>query len=526
MTTPALLVVLLAAASPAAVPSAADTVDVLIRNGTVHDGTGTRGARADVGVTGDRIVFVGDAAAADVHGRREIDATGLIVSPGFIDPHAHAQGDLGSEEREPREQLNYLMQGVTTVVVGNDGHGTFDVAGERQKFDTRGIGTNAALLVGFGAVRGEVMGMRDAAPTAAELDRMRALVDQAMRDGAVGLSTGLFYAPQSFSTTDEVVEVAKVAARYGGTYDSHLRDESSYSIGLLGAVGEAIEIGRRAGLPVNISHIKALGVDVWGQADSALALIRAARASGQQVTADQYPYDASGSSIGASLLPRWAQAGGGDSLRARLADPATRARLEADMADNLRRRNGAGALLVTGGRDASIRGKTLAEVAEAWGVDPVQAAIRIVENGGAGVGSFNMSPEDIRTFMQAEFVMTGSDGSGGHPRKYGTFPRKMRRYVLDDPVLSMEGMIEASSARAAGVFGLEGRGRIAEGAYADLAVFDPATIRDEATFLEPTKLAVGMRYVLVNGVLAVDEGEPTHALAGRTLRRGGERPVS
>jgi len=196
------------------------------------------------------------------------------------------------------------------------------------------------------------------------------------------------------------------------------------------------------------------------------------------------------------------------------------------MADNLRRRNGPGALLITGGRDASIRGKTLAEVAEAWGVDPVQAAIRIVENGGAGVGSFNMNPDDIRTFMKADFVMTGSDGSDGHPRKYGTFPRKMRQYVLDEPVLSMERMIQASSAQAAQVFGLEGRGRIAEGAYADVAVFDPATIRDEATFLEPTKLAVGMRYVLVNGVLAVDGGEPTHVLAGRTLRRGGDRPVS
>ncbi|HSG46599.1 MAG TPA: amidohydrolase family protein, partial [Longimicrobiales bacterium] len=447
-------------------------------------------------------------------------------SPGFIDPHTHAQGDLGSEERAPRENLNYLMQGVTTVVVGNDGHGTFDVAGEREKFDTRGIGTNAAILVGFGAVRGEVLGMQDRAPDPAELDRMRALVDQAMRDGAVGLSTGLFYAPQSFSTTDEVVELAKVAARWGGTYDSHLRDESSYTIGLLGSVREAIDIGRAAGIPVNISHIKALGVDVWGQADSALALIRAARAEGLRVTADQYPYEASGSSISASLLPRWAQAGGSDSLMARIADPATRARLEADMRDNLRRRNGPGALLITGGRDATLRGKTLEQVAEGWGVDPVEAAIRIVQNGGAGVGTFNMSLDDLATFMKADFVMTGSDGSGGHPRKYGTFPRKMRQYVLDDPVLSMERMIQASSAQAAEVFGLEGRGRIAEGAFADVVVFDPLTIRDEATFLEPTRLATGMRYVLVNGVLAVDEGVPTRVLAGRTLRRGDGRPVS
>jgi N-acyl-D-aspartate/D-glutamate deacylase len=510
----------------AMVALAPDTVDVLVRHGTVYDGSGGPAVRADVAVLGDRIVFVGDASAAGMVGRREIDATGLVVSPGFIDPHAHAQGDLGSEERIRRENLNYLMQGVTTVVVGNDGHGTFDVAGEREKFDGRGIGTNAAILVGFGAVRGEVMGMRDAAPTAAELDRMQGLVDKAMRDGAVGLSTGLFYAPQSFSTTGEVVALARVAARYGGTYDSHLRDESSYTIGLLGAVQEAIDIGRDADIAVNISHIKALGVDVWGEADSALALIRRARAAGQQVTADQYPYDASGSSIGASLFPRWAQAGGSDSLMARIADPVTRARLEADMRDNLRRRNGPDALLITGGRDRALRGRTLAQVAEAWGVDPIEAAIRIEQNGGAGVGSFNMNPDDIETFMRADFVMTGSDGSDGHPRKYGTFPRKIREYVLDDAVLSMERVIQASSAQAAQVFGLEGRGRITEGAFADVAVFDPRTIRDEATFLEPTRLATGMRYVLVNGVLAVDEGEPTHELAGRTLGRAGPRPVS
>ena len=518
---PALLALL--GAAPAAPP--ADTVALLIRNGTVYDGSGAEGVRADVGVQDDRIVFVGDAEASDVHGRREIDATGLIVTPGFIDPHAHAQGDLGSEDRDRRESLDYLMQGVTTVVVGNDGGGTFDIAGERAKFETRGIGTNSALLVGFGSVRGEVLGMEDRAPTAAELERMRGLVDQAMRDGAVGMSTGLFYAPQSFSTTGEVVELAKVAARYGGTYDSHLRDESSYTIGLLGAVAEAIDIGRQARIPVNISHIKALGVDVWGQADSALALIEAARAAGQQVTADQYPYDASGTSVNASLLPRWAQAGGRDSLLARMDDPDTRARLVADMEENLRRRNGPEALLITGGEDEGIVGKTLAEIAAERGVDPIEAALQIIRAGGAGVGSFNMNGTDIETFMKADFVMTGSDGSDGHPRKYGTFPRKVREYVLDRPVISMAEMVRKSTTLPAQVFGLQGRGTLARGAYADIAVFDPATIRDQATFVEPTKLATGMRYVLVNGILAVDGGEPTHELAGRALRRD-TRPIS
>lgn len=518
-----MLPVLLAALA-LATPS--DTVDILIRGGTVYDGSGVEAVVTDLGITADRIVFVGDASAEGIVGRRDIDATGLIVSPGFIDPHAHAQGDLGNEDRGRRENLNYLFQGVTTVVVGNDGHGTYDIAGVKARYAELGIGTNTAMLVGFGSVRGEVMGMSDAGPTPTQLDSMRTLVDQAMRAGAVGMSTGLFYAPQSYSTTDEVVALAKVAARYGGVYDSHLRDESSYTIGLLAAVEEAIDIGRQAGIAVNISHIKALGVDVWGYSDSVVARIRAARADGRQVTADQYPYEASGSSIGASLVPRWAQAGGSDSLFARMENPELRARLVEDMTDNLRRRGGAASLLITRGQDESLRGKTLEEVAAERGLDAVETAIEIVRSGGAGVGSFNMNEDDIHTFMQAEFVMTGSDGSDGHPRKYGTFPRKIRRYVLDEGVISMARMIQASTAQPAEVFGLTDRGRIAEGLVADIAVFDPATIRDESTFMDPRLLATGMRYVLVNGVIAVDEGEATHELAGRTLERIAPRPIS
>jgi N-acyl-D-aspartate/D-glutamate deacylase len=479
-----------------------------------------------VGLSGDRIVFVGNATAAGVTGAREIDAHGLIVSPGFVDPHAHAQGDLVASDRTRRENLNYLMQGVTTVVVGNDGHGTFDIAGSRASMEAEGVGTNAALLVGFGSVRGEVMGMRDAAATPDELDRMRGLVDQAMRDGAVGLATGLFYAPQSFSTTEEVVELARVAGSYGGTYDSHMRDESSYSVGLLGSIDEVIRIAEEADIAANISHIKALGVDVWGQSYDAIERIRAARARGLRITADQYPYEASGSSLNASLLPRWAQAGGRDSLLARFDDPAVRPRLIADMRENMRRRNGADAMLITGGRDESLRGRTLAEVAEGRGEDPIDTAIDIIREGGAGIGSFNMNDEDIRKFMAAEFVMTGSDGSDGHPRKYGTYPRKISRWVQDEGVISMARMIRASSAQPAEVFGLTDRGRIAVGAFADVAVFDPETIRDEATFLEPTLLATGMRYVFVNGRLAVEDGEPTHLLAGKVLRRADGRPIS
>lgn len=498
-------------------------VEVLIRRGTVYDGSGGEGRILDVGITDDRIVFVGDAASAGLRAARTIDASGLIVAPGFIDPHAHAQGDLTADRRARRENANYLMQGVTTVVVGNDGHGTWDVASDRATMESRGIGTNAAMLVGFGSVRGEVMGMRDEAPSPAEMERMKSLVEGAMRDGAVGLATGLFYAPQSFSTTEEVVELARVAARFGGIYDSHMRDESSYSVGLLGSVDEVIRVAEEAGIAANISHIKALGVDVWGESTEVIDRIEEARARGLRITADQYPYSASGSSLNASLLPRWAQAGGQDSLLARMDHPATRDRLVADMRDNMRRRNGPEAMLITGGSDSNLRGRTLAEVAAERGLDPIEAALEIIRAGGAGIGSFNMNEDDIAAFMAADFVMTGSDGSDGHPRKYGTYPRKIRKYVLEDGVISMARMIHASSGMPAEVFGLADRGRIGVGAYADIAVFDPDTVRDEATFLDPTRLARGMRFVWVNGTLAVADGVPTGVLAGRVLRRT-ERP--
>jgi N-acyl-D-aspartate/D-glutamate deacylase len=362
------------------------------------------------------------------------------------------------------------------------------------------------------------MDMSSAAPTAAQLDSMRALVRRAMDAGAVGLSSGLFYAPGSFGTTEEVIELARIAAEFGGLYDSHTRDESSYGIGLVASVTEAMRIGRESGARVNISHIKALGVDVWGRSDTVIALVRAARAAGEQVTADQYPYTASGTSISASMLPRWAESGGRDSVRARLADPALRPRIEREMLDNMRRRGGANSLLITSTRDSTLRGKTLLQVADARGTDTLQTAIDIILAGGAGVASFNMNEDDIKAFMKEDWVATGSDGSGGHPRKYGTFPRKIRRYVLDDAVISMPAAIRASSSIAARQFRLAERGELREGWYADVIVFDPATIRDVSTFEEPQLLATGVKHVLVNGTLAVRDGAYTGARAGIVLR--------
>jgi N-acyl-D-aspartate/D-glutamate deacylase len=499
------------------VAEAQQRVDVLIRGGTVIDGTGSPARRADVGITGDRITFLGDATATRVTAGRTIDAAGLTVTPGFVDPHTHTSGDLANAQR--KSNLPYLMQGVTTVVTNNDGGGPVDIARQVGNFTANGIGTNAAVYIGQGSVRGAVMGSTDAKPTPAQMDSMRAIVARAMDAGAIGLSTGLYYAPGSYSSTEEVIELAKVAAAKGGNYDSHIRDESSYTIGLLNAVREVVRIGREAHLPVHISHIKALGVDVWGRSDSVIAIMTKARAEGVDITAAQYPYTASGTSVGASLLPRWAEVDGGDSLRWRITNPPTRERLAVEMTENLRRRGGANTLLITGGRDTSIRGKRLDEIAEMWNMSPIDAAMKIIFSGGAGVASFNMNEADIVAFMKPDFISTDSDGSDGHPRKYGTFPKFFHEYVLQKKVMSVPRAVQRSSSASAKILGLKERGVIAVGNYADVIAFDLDHFVDRSTYEQPTVLAEGMRYVLVNGVVAVDDGKYNGALAGRVLKR-------
>ena len=515
--------VLLAAphALAAQVVSGAVPLDVLIHGAMVHDGTGAAGRVTDIGIHGDRIVFVGPAPAARKATLR-IDARGLIATPGFIDPHTHSFEGLPAISVERRQNVPALMQGVTTVVVGADGRGPFDVARVLDSAQHAGIGTNAYALVGFGTVREQVLGESGAAATPAQIDSMRALVTKAMREGAFGVGSGLFYAPQSYATTEEVLAVVSAAKPFGGVYDTHQRDESSYSIGLLASVRETIRIGCESGLTANVGHIKALGVDVWGKADSVLQIMADARRRGCTVTADQYPWTASGTALGATLLPRWAQAGGRDSLEARIADPALRARMLVEMRENLRRRGGDSTLLLTAGRGDAVQyiGRTLKEVAARRGLPAVETALEIIRAGqDMSVASFNMTEADIETFMRDPFVMTSSDGSEGHPRLYGTYPRKIRRYVLDKRVITMPRMVQASAGQVAAVYGLTDRGVLRAGAFADVILFDPTTIRDEATYLEPRKLATGMRWVFVNGTVAVRDGAPTGAMAGRALRR-------
>lgn len=492
-------------------------LDLLIRGGSVIDGTGGNPIKADLGIAGDRIVFVGDATKENLPADRTIDATGLIVAPGFIDPHTHADEDLTSPQRKSNEP--FLFQGVTTVVVGNDGRSPLPISKRLEQWQQQGIGTNALLLVGHGAVRGQVLGASDVQPTPEQLSKMKQIVTQAMDDGAFGMSTGLYYAPGSYAKTEEVIELAKIVGARGGIYDTHMRDESSYNIGLLGSINETIRIGREANLPVHISHIKALGTDVWGQSKQVIEVINAARRQGVNLTANQYPYTASGTSLTASLVPRWAEAGGTTQLLKRIDDPALRPRLLAEMEQNLKRRGGAESLLITSAKDTSLVGKRLNLIAKQRSKTPIEAALDIIKSGGAGVASFNMTEADIENFMRQEWVMTGSDGSGGHPRKYGTYPRKLRQYVLDRKIISLPRMIEASSRQVAQVFKLRERGQLSAGYFADIIVFDPQTVIERANYEQPERLAEGMKYVLVNGKLAIDGGKYTGALAGRGLRK-------
>lgn len=492
-------------------------LDLLIRGGRVIDGLGGDPVVADIGISGDRILFIGDAAREKRQAGRVIEAKGLVVAPGFIDPHTHAAEDLGTMSGHSNQ--NFLFQGVTTVVTGNDGSGPLPIGATLKRWQDQGIGTNAVLYIGHGSVRQRVMGMSDAAPTAEQLEKMRSLVREGMAEGAFGMSTGLYYAPGSYAKTAEVVELAKVVAGLGGVYDTHMRDESTYNIGVLDSIRETIEIGRQARLPVHISHIKMLGVDVWGRSDEAIGIIEAARREGIAVTANQYPYTASGTSLTAALVPRWAEVGGNGELLKRIDDPAIRPRLIAEMEINLKRRGGADSLLITRTRDLSLVGKRLDAIARARGKSAIETALEIIREGGAGVASFNMSEKDIENFMKQPWVMTGSDGSSGHPRKYGTYPRKISDYVIKRRVISLPRMIEASSRQVAAELRIPERGRIATGWYADLIVFDEKTIAEKATYEQPEVLSTGMRYVLVNGKLAIDNGQYTGALAGRALKK-------
>lgn len=499
-----------------ATPPAKETADIIIVGGTIYDGSDAAPTTGDVVIRGDKIVHVGADAQKRFDAPKIIAAAGKIVAPGFIDPHTHPDEFIRSDDPAKRMTPAWLFQGATTLMIGVDGAGTPDIDTEAERVTKDGVGVNLGSYVGFSKVRSAVLQQDAREPTADELKQMQAMVADGMCKGAFGLSSGLFYAPQSFAKTEEVIALAQEAAKRGGIYDTHQRDESSYSIGLIESTREVLRIGREAGLPVHFAHIKALGVDVHGQADAVIAVIDEARNAGQQVTADQYPWLASGTGLSAALLPRWAVDGGRPALLKRLDDKSALAKIKVEMRENLRRRGGAESLVLTVA-DSPWQGKKLAEVASERKEDPIDAALFVIRDGRDAAVSFNMDNADVIRFMKQPWVVTGSDGSSGHPRQFATFPQKYREYVQKG-TLSVGEFIRSSTGRTADLLGFTDRGYLRDGYFADIVVFDPERYVPKADYLKPRELSEGVQQLLVNGKLAIDEGKLTGQAAGRLLR--------
>jgi N-acyl-D-amino-acid deacylase len=509
-----------------------ETYDLLITGGTVIDGAGGPRFRADLAITGDRIALVSLTPLTNARARRVIDATNRVVAPGFIDLHAH----LDPLPQLPEAQ-SAVRQGVTTALGGPDGSSPWPLAEYLAARERQRIGINVAFLVGHNTIRRAVMGMARRDPTPAELDRMRAMVARGMGEGAWGLSTGLKYLPGAWSKTDELVALSRVAADSGGIYTSHLREEG---LGLIESVAEAIEIGRRARIPVILTHHKAVGTPMWGKSTVTLAMVDSARRTGGNreapvdVMIDQYPYTATHTGIGV-LIPEWAFDGGDTAFARRVREPALRDSIERGIVFNILNDRGGGDLRrIQFSRVAwkpELEGKTLYDWAMMRGVPttPEMGAKLVIEaelQGGAGAIYHVLDEIDVRRIMRHPQTMIASDGrlsrpSDGHPhpRAYGTFPRVLGHYVRDERVLTLEQAVQKMTGMPAARLKLRDRGVLRTGAYADVVVFDPARVAARSTFDAPHQYPAGIEFVLVNGVVAVDGERFRDVRGGRVLRR-------
>jgi dihydroorotase/N-acyl-D-amino-acid deacylase len=538
----------------------AQQYDVLIRGGRVVDGTGNPWVYADVGIAGDRITLVGRP-PADARAGRVIDARGLIVAPGFIDMLEQSEWNLLID----KQAVSKLTQGITTGITGegvsiapqNDEtladrkdfiehvHLTVDwrdLDGYFRRLEKQGAGINLGTYVGATQVRRYVMGSVDRAPTAEELARMEQLVEQAMRQGAMGVSTSLIYAPAAYAKTDELITLAKVASRYGGVYASHIRNEGDRE---MEALDEAFRIGREASIPVEIWHLKVAGRQNWGKMPSVIAAIEGARASGLDVTANQYPYIASGTSLGATIPAKYHE-GGSQAFVSRLQDAQVRAAIRQELggasgsgnAENMwRGTGGPQGILVSSVLDSALKhyeGKTIAQIASDEHKDPLDALMDVVIAGKDHVGAvyFTMNEDDVKFAMQQPFVSVGTDAGAAnfqgplsesktHPRAYGSFPRILGRYVREQHLVTLEQAIRKFTSLPAQRMGLRDRGLLRQGAFADVTIFDPATVNDVATFEDPHRTSVGIEYVIVNGVVSLEHGKITGRLGGRPVRGPG-----
>ena len=492
---------------------------MLIKNGRVLDGSGNPWIAMDIAIRGGRIVEMGRLAAAQA--TRTIDAAGLTVTPGFIDVHSHAAEGLAGALKDARQ---LIAQGITTAMLNPDGGGPTDLRAQRVGFEQRGIGVNVGLYVPHGSIRRDVLGMADRAPSAGELTRMLTLARNGMEAGGIGLSSGLYYAPGSYAKTEEVIALAKVVGEMGGIYESHIRDEADYSVGVVAAVDEVIRISEEGHIPGIVAHMKALGPTSWGLSMALVEHVKQARDRGVEVYADQYPYEASGTGIVGALVPRWAEVGGRDELLKRITG-AERERLAADIRRNLQRRGGAETLVISLYRpNRSLEGQTLAQVAAAMNKPPEEAAMDLLLKGDASLVSFNMSEDDIAFIMKQPFTMTCTDGNltpfgegKPHPRGNGAFARKIHVYVNERGVVDLPFAVRSMTSLPASVFGMKDRGVLRPGAWADVLIFDPKNVRDASTYTNPHQLAEGIEYVLVNGVIERDASAFTGKLGGRVI---------
>ena len=549
----AVLAVALGSAGGAACAAGVQIHDVVIRNAMIYDGSGGKPYAGELAIDGDRIAYVGP--RRSLSGRSEIDAHGQAVAPGFIDMMGHSEESLLVDGRA----VSGLKQGVTLDVFTELSMGPLSAEmarrmAERQgdlKFNVtwrslgeyldhlqqRGIAPNVASFVGEGEVRVNVLGEGDVAPSPDQLMAMRALVRQAMEQGAMGVTTALIYAPMNYAKTPELIAMAEESARCGGMYTAHMRSEGDH---IEEAVRETIDIARASGAPAEIHHLKLIGQSNWGKLDKVVGMINAARASGVRITADMYAYTAGGTSLDASLPP-WVHAGGPEAMVARLKDPAIRAKVLAAMREdhpkdweNLYRQAGADGMLLLAVKQPALKpliGKTITEIAKMRGVSAEDAIIDLVieDDAGAGAAYTIISEDNIPRQLVLPWVSSGSDAessapegvfllSSTHPRAYGNFARIFAKYVREEHVLSVEEAVRKLTSLPADVLSLTDRGRLTKGAFADVVIFDPRTFQDHSTYVKPMQYATGVTDVFVNGKLALRDGEPTGTLPGRILR--------
>ena len=503
----------------------APVYDLVITNARVVDGSGNPWFRADVAVRDGRIARIGRIAPDTA--KKTIDAHGQILAPGFIDVHTHVESIYSLPAAE-----NFIRMGVTSLVTGNCGTSATEVGEFLGRIKEKPLAVNLGTLIAHGSVRRKVMGLGDRPPTADELKQMEAIVEQGMKDGAVGLSTGLIYVPGTYAKTDEIVALARVAARYGGLYATHMRNEGDK---VADAIRESIQIGEQAGLPVEISHFKISNKKLWGQSPMTLGLVRDARARGLMVTVDQYAYTASSTSLD-SRLPAWLRAGGLEEAKKRLADKATREKAINDTKDALKRsgfKDYSFAVVASYTPDKSFNGKSIAEITKQVRnksdvTSQIEQMLEMYEAGGAGMIYHGMDEGDVKRIMQEPFTMIASDSgvrqldeSVPHPRGYGNNARVLGRYVRELKLIALEDAIRKMTSLPAQTFGFRDRGLIREGFAADFVIFDENSISDQATFDKPHQFPVGINYVIVNGETVLANGQMTEARPGIALRGPG-----